>query len=607
MTTGGTAVGSRVPAPNPAHTRLLVCALLSVLLGTTLLAADQRWIRLQSPNFEVYSTASANATRDALKQFEQLREFFIEALGVKDDRPLPVRIVTFSSPKEYEPYRPNDFADAYYLAGAERDTIVMSRPGSDSFPTVVHEYFHLIANHAGVKAAPWLSEGLAELYSTLRYEANKIRIGDIIPARLQAMRDDRLVPLSVIVAADRESPYYNEKNKAGSLYNEGWALTHMLVMSDAYRPKWPEFFAAIQAGKDSAEALTVTYGKSLDTIERDLNGYVRGNRFSAGVFDLKLAKVGQRFTPDPAPDFDVKLLLLELSRRPGSEDRSREQLSALSAENPTRPEPYTQLGYLAWRTTSSADAEKFFEKAFALGERSTRMLWDYGRMAGRSRPDEGARVLQELLTREPARRDARIELATVQLENNQPKEAIDTLRVTEWHPDEAPRVLSIVAAAEMKRNNREAARSAAERVLTYAPTGEHRQFAQRLLDFLNEPARNAANGPADTTPLDGLARAATAGRPVLLQRDRAAARPSVTGTLVEFLCGESLNFVVQTPSARMTFRLVDPNTLTVVGPPGGQVDLNCGPQKPVAVRLEYDPPAASADRDGIVRVLSFQP
>jgi hypothetical protein len=36
------------------------------------------------------------------------------------------------------------------------------------------------------------------------------------------------VPLQAIVSADRNSPYYNEKNRAGSLYNEGWALVHML-------------------------------------------------------------------------------------------------------------------------------------------------------------------------------------------------------------------------------------------------------------------------------------------------------------------------------------------------------------------------------------------
>ena len=47
-----------------------------MLLGPAPSAPDSHWILLRSANFEVHSTAGADAARDALKQFEQLREFF---------------------------------------------------------------------------------------------------------------------------------------------------------------------------------------------------------------------------------------------------------------------------------------------------------------------------------------------------------------------------------------------------------------------------------------------------------------------------------------------------------------------------------------------------
>ena len=53
---------------------------------------------------------------------------------------------------------------------------------------------------------------------------------------MQALSRENWVPLAVIVAADRNSSYYNEKDKAGSLYNEGWALAHMLQLSRPYSP-----------------------------------------------------------------------------------------------------------------------------------------------------------------------------------------------------------------------------------------------------------------------------------------------------------------------------------------------------------------------------------
>ena len=75
------------------------------------------WRLASSQHFEVYSSAGEGRTRDTLKQFEQLRKFFVEQLRMKDEKPLPVRIVIFGSEKDYEPYKPKAFAariDSYF-------------------------------------------------------------------------------------------------------------------------------------------------------------------------------------------------------------------------------------------------------------------------------------------------------------------------------------------------------------------------------------------------------------------------------------------------------------------------------------------------------------
>jgi Tetratricopeptide repeat/Protein of unknown function (DUF1570) len=450
-------------------------------------SADEGWMRLQSSNFDIYSTAGASITRESLQQFEQLRAFFAQSPGLlsaldgNGPQRVPVRIVTFGNPNEYEPYAPWKIAAAHYQPGPERDTIVMSRSGAGSLFTAAHEYFHLVAYRAGLKAPVWLSEGLAELHSTLRYEGNAITVGEIIPARLRGVRDQTLVPLSVIVDAGRESAFFTEKTKANTFYNEAWALTHMLALGEAYAAKWPEFLRAIQAGKPSAEALTATYGKSMDTIERDLTEYVRGDRFASRLYKLPARAIERSGATQSRPgDFDVKLLLVDLSRRRSPVEQTRRRLLALAAEKPKRPEPYTQLGYLAWQTTGAGDAAKWFEKAYALGARGPELLWDYGRLAAGRRPKQAARVLQELVAREPAREDARIELAAVQVANNKPSDAIATLGAGPWTPDKTPRVLSVVAAAELKRNRPAAAKSAIERLLACAKSGEYRELALRL-------------------------------------------------------------------------------------------------------------------------------
>ncbi|MGA2590578.1 MAG: hypothetical protein ABSH32_11720 [Bryobacteraceae bacterium] len=111
---------------------------------------------------------------------------------------MPVRLVVFGSQKEYEPYRINEFATAYYHQIADRDYIVMSHGGADTFPIAVHEYVHLLVRHFGLKLPPWLNEGLAELYSTLKPMGGKILVGDLIPGRQRALLQDRWVLLAVI-------------------------------------------------------------------------------------------------------------------------------------------------------------------------------------------------------------------------------------------------------------------------------------------------------------------------------------------------------------------------------------------------------------------------
>ncbi len=474
------------PAPNRVRKRLVLLATLAFLMVGRAASAGDGWIRLQSPNFEVYSTASASVTRESLQQFEQLRAFFgqslefIPARDRKDGERVPVRIVTFGKPDEYEAYAPWKIAAAHYQPGVERDTIVLSRPGASGFATAAHEYFHLVAHRAGLKVPVWLSEGLAELHSTLRYDGEAIIVGDIIPARLRGMRDQTLVPLSVVVDAGRQSAFFAEKSKANTFYNEAWALTHMLTLSDAYAPKWPEFLRAIQAGTPSADALTAAYGKSMNTIERDLTDYVRGNRFATRVHKLPVKGIDPGATQSRPAEFDVKLLLVDLSRRRSPVEQTRRRLMALAAERPKRPEPYAQLGYLAWQTTGAADATKWFEKAYARGARGPELLWDYGRLSAGRRPKQAARVLQELVARQPAREDARIELAALQVANNQPNAAIATLGEGPWDADKTPRVLSVVAAAELKRHRPAAAKSAIDRLLACAKSGEYRELALRL-------------------------------------------------------------------------------------------------------------------------------
>ena len=252
------------------------------VLGAAALHAESKWIYMQNENFKLYSEANERDTRATLNYFERVRAFFLQMSGKTPTNPLPVYIIVFDSAKTYEPYKIKDFAMAYYAPGADRDYIVMGKTGEQTAQAATHEYVHLVARHAGLNLPPWLNEGLAELYSTLHPLGDSIEFGDVIPGRVQALSSERWVPLATILTADQNSPYYNETNKAGNLYNEGWALVQFLTTSNDYRTGFDRMLQAVADGVPSVDALEKVYGRPLAKIEADLKFYISGGSPETG-------------------------------------------------------------------------------------------------------------------------------------------------------------------------------------------------------------------------------------------------------------------------------------------------------------------------------------
>ena len=586
---------------------------ISALLCTGDAYSQSKWIRMQSPNFEAFSSAGERDTRDALRSFERVRDFFLQVNKREPPKPVPVYVVVFGSEKEYAPFRFNEAAIAYYFGGADRDYIVMGRTGEQAARIAVHEYVHLVARHAGLKFPTWLNEGLADLYSTLRMQGDKALVGDLIPGRLQSLFTDKWVPLSVILSADHDSPYYNEKNKAGGFYSESWALVHMLSLSPEYAPKFTEFLNAIQSGADTATALDKVYGKSIPAIEKDLQAYYRGTQFFGRLYPVKLANAKENAPSTPAPMFDVKLALADLTNRPGREVETRKTLEDLAREDPKRPEPWIGLGYLDWRSNQVGDAAEAFGKAYGLGDRNPKLLWDYGRLAEREHPENAIDVLTDLFRLEPERLDVRMELAALHLNARRPGAALSSLAdVSSVTPEDAPRFFTLLANAQIQLGDRAGARITVAKLAANAKEPADRARVEQMQRFLEEPSASPPAIRASITqdtrqdtpePSPRLLR-----RAPTFERTTEPAPPEIEGSFVEFVCLEkTFKVMVDTPQGKKGFLIPDPKQIVIVGREGGKVDLNCGPQKPVHVKLEYTPAASTADADGILRILYFEP
>jgi tetratricopeptide (TPR) repeat protein len=395
--------------------------------------------------------------------------------------------VAFGSANEYDAVRFNEFASAFYQPTADQDFIVMGPDTAGAAATAMHEYVHVVVRHSELHFPPWLNEGLAELYSTIRQTGDKVLVGALIPGRQRALAQTPWVRLADIVAADQNSPLYNEKNKAGSLYNEGWALTHMFALREDYAPKFPDFMVAVAAGADTAEAFRKVYDKTVAEVERDLLLYLRGERFQGRLIPMQMEKLTDKLEARPVPAFDLDLTLAEIQNRRGHEAESRSRFQELIARDGARSEPHAELAYLEWRSGKSKDALPEFEQAFALGARGSRFLWDYGRLAERD-PARAIPVLAKLLEQEPDRLEVRMELAEVQLRARQPVETLRTLApVRKVGKADAARLFHTVALAAWQAGLKDQARAAAENFRKVAESAVEKAEAESLLALIERP------------------------------------------------------------------------------------------------------------------------
>jgi tetratricopeptide (TPR) repeat protein len=446
-------------------------------------AAGDQWIRLNTPHFEMYTSAGEGKGREAILYFEQVRSFFLLASPSKHVPDFPVRIIAFRGEKQYQPYRINESAVAYYTGSHDRDYIVMQDVSIEHYPVAIHEYMHLIVRHSGLELPVWMNEGWAELYSTLRPVGNKARVGDLKPGWLQTLAMEKWLPLQTLTAVDHKSPLYNEKNKAGIFYAESWALMHMLYFDDHYRPHFNSFVAALAGGKSFGEASQAVYSMSMAQMEKDLKSYFTMHKLYAATVDVKLAKSEEEPSVARLSEFDSQLALADLLVVTRKTERAKEALTALAAQHPERPDVEESLGYLAWQTGDNEGARMHFAKAIAAGTENAQLCYHYALM---EHSDKSLDAFRRAVQLKPDFTDARMQLGFALMDRHDYEGAFAAFTyIKSVKPEQASRLFSAKAYALLKMGKLEEARKNAEFASKWARTPAETEQSSSILRYLD--------------------------------------------------------------------------------------------------------------------------
>jgi tetratricopeptide (TPR) repeat protein len=599
--------------------RIAISAIIGIALIPELLGAPEQWIKLETPHFELYTTAGEKKGREAILYFEQVRSFFLEASPAKHAPEFPVRIVAFRSESQYKPYRINESAVAYYAPGRSRDYIVMQDISSEHYPVAIHEYTHLIVKHTGLNLPLWLNEGWADVYSSLAPKGNKAVVGSPLPGHFRTLLTTKWLSLDVLASVDHNSPLYNERNKAGIFYAESWLLVHMLYLSPGYRVNFSKLLLAISSGQDMAQACQSVYGKGLKEIASDLDQYSRSKLFYGVVFDVKLEKAAEDPQVSDATGFDSGLVLADLLAQTRKREEARQAYGQLAKDNPGRPEVDESLGYMELQAGDRDSARQYFSRAYAAGSKNAQMCFDYSLLED----SKGAiPILRRAVELKPDYVAARLQLGLMLVNQQNYSEALDELhQVKKINSEQAPTYFLALAYSDLRTGHPDLARKDADSAKQWAKTPAESEQVASLLRYLDEsktgatagsiaepepPAKPSAQASADSenSEIPKLRHAPAPANPLVKHDEQIS---HVQGVAERLDCdGQSARFHVLVGQTSMVFEIPDPSNVLIKHSGEAHHDFTCGVQKPFPVAVDYAvKPDAKKGTAGIVRELDF--
>ncbi|MBI2679582.1 MAG: DUF1570 domain-containing protein [Candidatus Solibacter usitatus] len=590
------------------HRRILLVVAVNLLPLLPVRAAEQ-WLRLRSPHFELITDAGDRHGPGLLLHLEQLRRLFIAQVAFPERESSPaVRIIGFKSPAEFAAYRLIEHTDAYYVGAPGHDIIVMSLTGPADFRTASHEYTHVMSKHRGLRLPAWLSEGLAEVFSTARFQSGQAVLGDMSSARMSALVRSRWIPLGEILTS---SGRYSTRDASAMFYAESWALTHMLMFSPAYSPRFKALLQRCERTAPTPGILDEIYGKPLPALETDLHDWIAGRAPAVKTPSGPGPAVESVSNAEPLNATDAQLALAELYFAAGRRAEAKAAYLRLETTLPSNPEIQAALGRIALTNGHRSEAMKRFERAIAAGIADARVCYDYAHLAEDAGvPDANVvAALERALVLDPSLDEARFSLAIAHMNAGRYAEAQQQFKAFRKVPERNAfgyyKALAYTQAELGLRD--EAVRSTAE-ARKYARTPEEIAEAgkQAWMAQSEIAVRMTTDGKGQLTriPLRDAA-SASEWNPFIAPGDRMERRE---GMLREVACSDKeIRLTVIVDGRTLVLSLPDPGRVQVRKSGSRDFELTCGPvEEATRVAVEY---AVSADAEiaGVLRGIQLLP
>ena len=248
-----------------ASAAIVALALVTLLGNVRPAQGADKWVSVRSENFLLVGNANEGRIRQVAGELERFRAAFALLFpGAGQQSSAATTVFVFRDDSAFRPFKPlyqdkPANIDGYFQSGFDVNFIALN--GEIDTPALIyHEFVHSLTRDTTRRLPAWVSEGLAEFYSTFRSDSSgrSVELGRPVNHHVAILRQKPLIPLATFLAVDNTSSFYNEESKQGIFYAQSWALVHYLESgrNGSRRLQFTEYLSLVASGKPIDESLS---------------------------------------------------------------------------------------------------------------------------------------------------------------------------------------------------------------------------------------------------------------------------------------------------------------------------------------------------------------
>ncbi len=351
---------------------LCLCGLF--YLANTAAAAD-KWLSIQTKNFQLVGNANESDIRRVGRTFEEFRSALASVFPKVDQASsVPTTILIFKNDESFQPFKPLSKGQpanvvAYFQGGEDVNYIAVTS-AMTSPAAVFHEYVHFLLRDNVGGLPLWVSEGLAESYSTFDLGGkNEYTLGRAPETHVATfMTGPKFIPIKQLLTIDEQSPDYSGHSRQGMFYAESWAMAHYFVFGaeSKRRNQFTQLLTLLAKGTSFEDGFAEAFQTDYGTIEDEVREYIRKRTswpltkvMTKDTLQVDVRSIKTATLTDAESEFYAGDLLLHLNRINDAEPH----LTNATAKTPAPAQALSALAVLRVRQKKYGDALSILKKA----------------------------------------------------------------------------------------------------------------------------------------------------------------------------------------------------------------------------------------------------